>query len=143
MTDLILLVFRTSVDLAALGPAHAGDPDMISMRWRLLNALADGGKTAAQLGRELGMTRQGALLNVQFLEEKGYVTQVDDPDDKRANKASLTRAGERKLAEMNSFQTIWVNRMATRFKKADVDVALDIVEKLRLMSIASVNDLKD
>ena len=44
---------------------------------------------------------------------------------------------------MNTFQTIWVNRMATRFKKADVDVALDIVEKLRLMSIASVNDRND
>jgi DNA-binding MarR family transcriptional regulator len=143
LTDLILLVFQTSVDLAALGPAHAGDPDMISMRWRLLNALSDGGKTAAQLGRELGMTRQGALLNVRFLEGMGYVTQVDNPTDKRANKASLTRAGERKLAAMNSFQTIWVNRMATRFKKADVDVALDVVEKLRLVSIASVNDLKD
>jgi len=67
----------------------------------------------------------------------------DDHPKARLCPVGSERPGERKLAEMNTFQTIWVNRMATRFKKADVDVALDIVEKLRLMSIASVNDRND
>lgn len=138
LTDLILLIFRTGVEMATLAPAHAGDPEMTSVRWRMMNSLSGGPKTGAQLGRESGMTRQGALLNVQVLERMGYVTLIDDPHDKRAKKVALTAEGKVKLDGMSSFQAAWVNRMATKFKKADVELALTVVEELRSASLASV-----
>jgi DNA-binding MarR family transcriptional regulator len=88
------------------------------------------------------MTRQGALLNVQVLERMGYVTLVDDPEDLRAKRVELIPAGKAKLEDMSSFQAAWVNRMATKFRKADIELALVVIEQLRTESLASIAKLK-
>lgn len=112
---------------------------MISMRWLMLNALQTENKTAAQLGREIGITRQGALLNVQFLHDLGYVTLQDNADDQRAKKVALTRAGVAKLDEMNRYSATWVNQVATHFDKGQIDVAVEVLGKLHLLVPTSVS----
>jgi DNA-binding MarR family transcriptional regulator len=139
LTDLILMVFKANVDLVDAGPLIVRDQTMSSMRWQMLNALEEESKTAAQLGREIGITRQGALLNVQSLLDLGYVTLNDNAEDQRAKKVVLTPAGAAKLHEMNDYQATWANQLGTHFDKEQLDVALGVVSKLRLLTLTSVS----
>ena len=45
------------------------------------------------------MTKQGMMLTVDELEERGYVRRVPDPEDARAKLVRLTAKGRRVAAE--------------------------------------------
>lgn len=139
LTDLVLEVFKTYVELVDAGPAIARDPMMSSMRWQLLNALRTHSKTAAQVGREIGLTRQGALQNVQILLELGYATLEDNPDDRRAKKVALTAEGQKKLAAVNRYQAIWINQLATHFNADEINTAIRVVRSLGALAVTSVS----
>lgn len=138
LTDLILSIFRANVDLVTVGPLVTEDSDITAVRWLMLDALREQGKTAAQLGRDLGLSRQGALWNVQALEELGLVELLDNPEDRRAKLVALTAKGVKKLKIVTEHQADWVNRLALHFEKEDVKAALRVVSILHDHAIASV-----
>jgi DNA-binding MarR family transcriptional regulator len=139
LSELILLIFRLNNLLLDIGPLVTRDPDIIAVRWRILSAVAEEPRTAAQLGRELGLSRQGALLNVRILEELGLVELVDNPEDQRARKVALTAAGTAKLAEVNGHQGRWINELARNFGRDDIDTALDVLARLQIVAESSLH----
>jgi DNA-binding MarR family transcriptional regulator len=52
-----------------------------------------GGSTISAIGRELGMTRQGAGKVVGYLSERGYVTVTDSATSRREKSVTLTSRG--------------------------------------------------
>jgi len=87
----------------------------------------------------MGISRQGALLNVQCLHDMGYVSLNDNAEDQRAKKVALTPAGVEKLNEVNGYQATWINQLATHFDKEQLDIAVDVVNKLRQLTLTSVS----
>jgi DNA-binding MarR family transcriptional regulator len=72
--------------LGAAGFADRGFPD-----GRVLRLCAQSEElTASQIGRELGITRQGAGKVVAALRDRGYVTLLSSPSDRREKVVSLT-----------------------------------------------------
>jgi DNA-binding MarR family transcriptional regulator len=71
--------------MTAAGFDDRGFPD-----GRVLRMCRDGGTTIAQIGRELGITRQGAAKVVAHLRERGYVTVVPSPASGREKVVALT-----------------------------------------------------
>jgi len=138
LTQLVLLVFRLNSALVEIGPLVTHDPNIIAVRWRILSLVSAGPQTAAELGRELGLSRQGALLNVRVLEELGYVELVENPEDQRAMRVALTSAGRTKLAAVSAHQSRWINDLARKFRKAEVEGAIEVLEKLRRLAPDSV-----
>ena len=51
------------------------------------------GSTISAIGRELGITRQGASKVVGHLRDRGYVTVADSPTSKREKSVTLTSRG--------------------------------------------------
>jgi DNA-binding MarR family transcriptional regulator len=71
--------------------AEAGFPDRGFPDGRVLRLCARSGEvTASEIGRELGITRQGAGKIVADLRERGYVTLGSSPGDARQKVISLT-----------------------------------------------------
>jgi DNA-binding MarR family transcriptional regulator len=58
-----------------------------------------GGTRLTNLARRARMTKQGMMLTVDELEERGYVRRVPDPEDARAKLVRLTAKGRRVAAE--------------------------------------------
>jgi len=77
---------RLDLQMAAAGFPDRGFPDGRVLR---LCARLDG-VTASEIGRELGMTRQGAGKIVADLHERGYVTLGSAPGDARQKVITLT-----------------------------------------------------
>jgi DNA-binding MarR family transcriptional regulator len=57
------------------------------------------GTRLTDLARRARMTKQGMMLLVDDLEQRGYVRRVPDPDDARAKVVRLTARGRRYVAE--------------------------------------------
>jgi DNA-binding MarR family transcriptional regulator len=69
----------------------AGFPDRRHPDGRVLRLCARNGQTtASQIGRELGITRQGAGKIVTALRDRGYVTLESSPTDGRERVVTLT-----------------------------------------------------
>lgn len=57
------------------------------------------GTRLTELARRARMTKQGMMLVVDDLEQRGYVRRVPDPEDARAKVVRLTARGRRYVAE--------------------------------------------
>src|SRR5947208_3304600 len=57
------------------------------------------GTRLTELARRARMTKQGMMLLVDELEERGYVRRVPDPEDGRAKVVKLTARGRRCVGE--------------------------------------------
>lgn len=57
------------------------------------------GTRLTELARRARMTKQGMMLLVDDLEQRGYVRRVPDPEDARAKVVRLTARGRRYVAE--------------------------------------------
>jgi DNA-binding MarR family transcriptional regulator len=85
---------RLDEELAAAGFGDRGFPDGRVLR--LCGGAAD--VTISHIGRELGITRQGASKIVASLRDRGYVTLSPSPTDGREKIVTLTRRAVEFLA---------------------------------------------
>lgn len=129
-TELILQVFRVNGLLLGAGDRLTRDLGLSSARWQVLGALAEGPLTAAQVARNMGLTRQSVQRIVDVLQEEGVVGFEENPNHLRARLIRMTDAGERKYAQAMALQTGWVNRLSLGLKVSDVRTALRVLDAL-------------
>jgi DNA-binding MarR family transcriptional regulator len=76
--------------------------DARGYHFRILAALAEFGPASqAALGRRCNMDRSDVVAAINELAERGFVERAPDPDDRRRNIVSLTKAGERQLRRLD------------------------------------------
>lgn len=131
LTEIILEIFKANIALLNAGSEVTHDTSLSAVRWQIMAAVRDGGKTAAQIGRELGMSRQITLWNAQFLADAGYITFVDNPGHRRAGLIVLTAAGAATLGEITRNQIAWSNSLAQHFDPDQLDTTLQVLTTLR------------
>ncbi|MFD8494557.1 MarR family winged helix-turn-helix transcriptional regulator [Amycolatopsis sp. NPDC059657] len=84
--------------LASEGFAEAGAR---GYHYRVLVALHEFGVASqAELGRRVSMDRSDVVAAINELAERGFVERTPDPDDRRRNMVSLTKAGDRQLRRL-------------------------------------------
>ncbi|HXF73013.1 MAG TPA: MarR family transcriptional regulator, partial [Actinomycetota bacterium] len=80
--------------------AERGYPDLRAGHLAVfLNIDRRTGTRLTELARRAGISKQGMMLVVDQLEERGYVRRVPDPEDGRAKVVRLTARGRRGAAE--------------------------------------------
>ena len=83
--------------------AEAGFGDRKFPDGRVLRGCSvEGGSTIAAIGRELGITRQGASKVVAHLRDRGYVQVADSTTSKREKSVVLTPLGVDYLAHQRA-----------------------------------------
>jgi DNA-binding MarR family transcriptional regulator len=84
--DWYLLVgdFRTLIDALHRALAERGHPDARPIHGFALQAIGPDGVTTSELGRRLGVSKQGAAKTAAGLERVGYIAREADPEDARA-----------------------------------------------------------
>ncbi|GLY64935.1 MarR family winged helix-turn-helix transcriptional regulator [Amycolatopsis taiwanensis] len=70
--------------------------------YRILAALAEFGVASqAELGRRCSMDRSDVVAAINELAEQGFLERTPDPDDRRRNMVTLTKAGDRQLRRLD------------------------------------------
>ncbi|MBO1756874.1 MarR family winged helix-turn-helix transcriptional regulator [Allobranchiibius sp. CTAmp26] len=81
------------VDGIQQGVAAAGFPDVRPVHGFAFVRLSEAPATTAQLAQHLGITKQATSEIAQYLVDRGYLTRVPDPTDRRARLLVLTDRG--------------------------------------------------
>ena len=136
-TDLVLEVFRLNGRLLSAGDSLTRPLRQTSSRWQVLGALDDRPQTVAEIGRQMGLTRQSVQRTADLLEADGLLAFADNPAHRRAKLAALTPRGRAALEAITNRQISWANRIATRLVEADVRTAIRTLEHVRAAVVAS------
>jgi DNA-binding MarR family transcriptional regulator len=96
----LLLVggFRALIDDLHRELAERGHPDARPIHGFALQAIGREGVTTSELGRRLGVSKQGAAKTAAGLERVGYIAREADPADARAVLLKPTARGIEMLA---------------------------------------------
>ncbi|MBO0871065.1 MAG: winged helix-turn-helix transcriptional regulator [Micromonosporaceae bacterium] len=89
----LLLGFRVLIDELHAELDRQGHGAMRPLHGFVLQAIARGSTTAAELGRRLGISKQAAAKHIDTLERLGYVRRGTDPHDARSRTVALTDRG--------------------------------------------------
>jgi DNA-binding MarR family transcriptional regulator len=89
----LFLAFRVLIDELHAELARQGHPDVRPMHGFVFQAIGPNGTTATELGRRLGISKQGAAKTINALEQLGYVRRGTDERDARRKLVLLTDRG--------------------------------------------------
>ncbi len=94
--DLALLLlrgFRALADAASVELALRGHEKIRPVHDFAIRTIDAGADTAAELGRQLGVSKQAAAKTIAFLEERGYIAGEADSRDSRRRRFTVTEEG--------------------------------------------------
>jgi DNA-binding MarR family transcriptional regulator len=131
-TEVILSTFRVNGLLQAAGDQLAAEHGLTSARWQVLGAIALAQRplTVPQIARRMGLTRQTVHTTVHRLLAEGLVELVPNADHRRSRLVSLTELGRAKYQAVDEKQAAWVNRLAARLRRSDLETTARVLGEL-------------
>jgi DNA-binding MarR family transcriptional regulator len=131
-TDVILSTFRANGLLLAAGDQLAAEHGLTSARWQVLGAIALAQRplTVPQVARRMGLTRQTVHTTVNRLIADGLVELVPNADHRRSQLVRLTELGERRYRAIDEKQAAWVNQLAARFRRSELETTARVLGEL-------------
>lgn len=111
--------------------ARDPSPDGLSLaQYHLLEPLAEGPRTNRELAELAGITAPTATRMVDGLLERGFVTRLDDPSDRRAVVISLTEPGRAALKQKARRHRAARQRIAAAVEPHEQEFAADLLRRL-------------
>uniref|UniRef100_UPI0033414549 MarR family winged helix-turn-helix transcriptional regulator n=1 Tax=Castellaniella defragrans TaxID=75697 RepID=UPI0033414549 len=132
LTQLILAVFQLNGTLVDWGNEFSAPQGLTSARWQMLGALALAGQplTTPQIAANMGVSRQGALKQLNLLAQDGLVEARDNPQHKRSPLFTLTLHGQKIYAAIDQHWRDHATRVAAAFSSTDLDTAARVLARL-------------
>ena len=93
LTDVILTTFRLNGRLMEVAQEYAAEGGLTAAWWQVLGGVLDEPRTVAEIGRRMGMTRQGVQRIADLLVERGLAEYRPNPAHRRAKLLACTEAG--------------------------------------------------
>lgn len=97
------------------------------------------GLKMSALSRMLMVTGGNVTAIVDQLEKEGLVERLDEPDDRRAFRIRLTRAGRKSFAEMAREHETWIVELFEGLTKKDHEELLRLLAKLKTSVVETLS----
>jgi DNA-binding MarR family transcriptional regulator len=114
LTALILEVFRVNGRLLEIAQGLAAEGGLTAARWQVLGGVLDEPRTVAEIGRRMGMTRQGVQRVADLLVEQGLAEYRSNPAHRRAKLLAPTEAGYWAVRRISIAQHPWADGVGTQ-----------------------------
>ncbi|MCP3671665.1 MAG: MarR family transcriptional regulator [Gammaproteobacteria bacterium] len=86
--------------------------------------------TAAQIARNMGLSRQSVQRIINILVDDGLLVLEDNPHHKRASLVKITAAGEEKILQIREVLFRWSEQVASNFKIGGLEQGLGLLQSL-------------
>lgn len=132
LTLFFLASFRFHGALMAAGERLAAPVGLTAARWQVLSTIARAKQpeTVANIGRIMGLTRQGVQRIVNELVAGGLLSIAPNPHHKRASLVCLTNMGRDAFLSITDRQVPWANALAAELDDDRIDTARLLMAKL-------------
>jgi DNA-binding MarR family transcriptional regulator len=130
LTEVALATFRLNGRLldAAQGLAAAGE--LTAAWWQVLGGVLDEPRTVAEVGRRMGMTRQGVQRVADLLVERGLAEYRANPAHRRAKLLACTEAGHWAIRRIALETHPWSNEVAAQVGADELRACLEVMRWL-------------
>ena len=130
LTDLILATFRLNGRLMEAAQRLAAHGGITAAWWQVLGGVLDEPRTVAQVGRRMGMTRQGVQRVADLLVAHGLAEYRPNPAHQRAKLLACTEAGYWAIRRISLAAHPWGNRIGAEVGAGDLRDALATLRRL-------------
>lgn len=121
LTESVLLTFRLNARLVEAAESMAAEGDMTAAWWQVLGGVLDEPRTLADIGRRMGMSRQGVRRVASLLVERGLAEYWPNPAHRRAQLLACTEAGYWAVRRISLAAHPWADRIGSHLALADLE----------------------
>jgi len=114
LTELVLEIFRVHGRLQEVAQGLAAECGLTAARWQVLGGVLDEPRTVADIGRRMGMTRQGVQRVADLLVGQGLAEFRPNPAHRRAKLLAPTEAGYWAIRRITLAQHPWADGVGAR-----------------------------
>jgi DNA-binding MarR family transcriptional regulator len=130
LTDVVLTTFRLHARLMEVAQELAASGGLTAAWWQVLGGVLDQPRSVAEIGRRMGVTRQGVRRVADLLVERGLAEYRPNPSHRRAKLLACTDAGYWAIRRIALVQRPWASRIGTEVGVDELRGALATMERL-------------
>src|ERR671934_938389 len=124
LTELIVSTFRLNGRLMEVAQGLADEGGLTAARWQVLGGVLDQPRSVADIGRLMGMSRQGVQRVADLLVDHGLAEYRPNPAHRRAKLLACTEAGYWAIRRIGVVTRPWVNRIGAEVGADELRAAL-------------------
>ena len=129
LTDVIVATFRLNGRLMDVAQRLARAGGLTATEWRVLGGVLDEPHSVAEIGRLMGMTRQGVQRVADRLVERGLAEYRPNPAHRRAHLLACTHAGHWAIRQIALVQRPWADGIAASIGAAELHDTLTTIRR--------------
>jgi DNA-binding MarR family transcriptional regulator len=130
LTDVIIATFQLNGRLMAVAQHLGAHGGLTAAWWQVLGGVLDEPRTVADIGRRMGMTRQGVQRVADLLVERELAEYRPNPAHRRAKLLACTEAGYWAIRQITMAQHPWANRIGQQVGIDELRAALATMHRL-------------
>lgn len=130
LTEVILATFRLNGRLMEAAQELAAAGGITAAWWQVLGGVLDEPRSVAEVGRRMGMTRQGVQRIADTLVERGLAEYRDNPAHRRAKLVACTESGYWAIRRISLEQHPWAARIGDAVGADELRSALATMQRL-------------
>ena len=130
LTQVVLATFRLNARVLDAAQALAAAGGITAAWWQVLGGVLDGPRSVAQVGREMGVSRQGVQRIADLLVERGLAEYRDNPAHRRAKLLACTEDGYWAIRQISVVTHPWSDGIAGAIGADDLRAALTTMRRL-------------
>jgi DNA-binding MarR family transcriptional regulator len=130
LTDVILTTFRLNGRLMEAAQEFAVEGGITAAWWQVLGGVLDEPRTVAEIGRRMGMSRQGVQRVADLLVERGLAEYRENPAHRRAKLLACTEEGYWAIRRIALVVVPWGNRIGEQIGAGELRGTLATMRRL-------------
>lgn len=130
LTDVIIATFRLDGRLMDVARRLARAGGITATEWRVLGGVIDEPHSVAEIGRLMGMTRQGVQRVADGLVDRGLAEYLPNPAHRRAKWLACTEAGHWTIRQIALAQRPWADRVGREIGAVELNTTLTSIYRL-------------
>jgi len=133
LTDVVLTTFRLNARLMDVAQELAVAGGLTAAWWQVLGGVLDQPRSVAEIGRRMGMTRQGVQRVADLLVDRGLAEYRPNPAHRRAKLLACTEAGYWGVRRISLVQQPWADQVGAAVGSDRLRTALATMQSLVAM----------
>jgi len=130
LTEVILTTFRLNARLMDAAQVLAAEGGMTAAWWQVLGGVLDQPRTVAEIGRRMGVSRQGVRRIADLLVEQELAQYRPNPAHRRAKLLACTQAGYWAIRRIAMVTHPWSDRIAAEVGADELRATLATMQRL-------------
>jgi DNA-binding MarR family transcriptional regulator len=130
LTDVILATFRLNGRLMDVARERARAGGITATEWQVLGGVLDEPRSVAEIGRRMGMTRQGVQRVADHLVDRGLAEYRPNLAHRRAKLMACTEAGYWAIRQITLEQRPWADRVGAEIGVGELRETLATIQRM-------------